>query len=222
MMKRFPTQKTNKQISFKKLLLTFLVCASVVSWMGLSTLFADEDDPADNKENTEQSFQNAAQKQHAKNVAIKAALQDPDVIASIEEAKKSGDFEKARALFKETVADNKQQISEMRAEGRGWGEIAKAFDVHPKYLGLGHYKHKSKYGAHYQPQRHHKSEIKAAKARGHKTHNMKGHRSQKNNSHNKDRGLALGHGKDKSGGHDVGHGRGNGGGNGGGHGRGKK
>ncbi len=88
MMKRFPTQKTNKQITFKKLLLTFLVCASVVSWMGISTLFADEDDPAGNKENTEQSFQNAAQKQHAKNVAIKAAVQDPDVIAAIEEAKK--------------------------------------------------------------------------------------------------------------------------------------
>ena len=218
MMKRFPTQKMNKQICFKKLLLTFLVCASVVSWMGISTLFADENDPVDNKENTEQRFQNAAQKQHAKNVAIKAALQDPDVIAAIEEAKESGDFEKARALFKETVTDNKQQISEMRAEGRGWGEIAKEFDVHPKYLGLGHYKHKSKYGAHYKTQHHNNSQIKAAKAKSHKTKSMKGHGSQKSNGYNTDKGVALGHGNDKSGGHGVGHGRGNGG----GHGRGKK
>ena len=107
------------------------------------------------------------------------------------------------------MTENTRQISEMRAEGRGWGEIAKEFDVHPRYLGLGHYKNKSKYSAHYQTQHHIKSESKAAKARSY-------------NGHNKDRGLALGHGKDKSGGHGVGHGRGNGGGNGGGHGRGKK
>ena len=195
----FPTGKTKKQISLKKILLAFFVCASMVSWIGISTLFADADDPADNMENNELSFQNTAQEQHAKNVAIKATLQDPNVIEAIEKAKESGDFEDARALFKETVADNTRQISEMRAEGRGWGEIAKEFDVHPKYLGLGHYKHKSKYSAHYQTQHHIKSENKAAKAK----------------SYN-------GHDKDKSGGHGVGHGRGNGGGNGGGHGRGKK
>jgi len=201
----FPTGKTKKQISFKKILLAFFVCAWVVTWIGISTLQADEDDPADNMENTELSFQNAAQEKHAKNVAIKAALEDPDVIDAIAEAKKSGDFEAARALFKETVADNTGQISDMRAEGRGWGEIAKEFEVHPKYLGLGHYKHKSKYRAHYQTQHHKKSESKAAKAGSY-------------NGHNKDRGLALGHAKDKSGGHGVGPGRGNAG----GHGRGKK
>ena len=222
MMNRFPTQKTNKPIFLKKFLLTFLVCVSVVSWIGISTIFADEDNPNNNSENTELSFQNAAQAKHAKNVAIKAALQDPDVIAALEEAKKSGDFEEARALFKETVADNKQQISEMRAEGRGWGEIAKEFEVHPKYLGLGHYKHKSKYGTHYQTQHHNKSAIKAAKAKNHKAQSMKGYGSQKSKDHNRDRGLAFGHGKDKSGGHGIGHGRGNSGGNGGGHGRGKK
>ena len=204
----FPTEKTKKQISLKKLILTFFVCASVVSWIGISTLFADEDDPADNMEDNELSFQNAAQEQHAKNISIKAALQDPKVIEAIEKAKESGDFKEVRALFKETVADITQQISDMRAE-RGWGEIAKEFGVHPKYLGLGHYKHKSKYAAHYQTQHHIKSKSKADKARSY-------------NGHNKDRGLALGHGKDKSGGHGVGNGRGNGGGNGGGHGRGKK
>lgn len=197
MMRLFPTVITKKQISLNKFLVAFLVCASVVTWIGISTLFADEDDPADNMENTELSFQNAAQAQHAKNVAIKAALQDPDVIAAIEKAKESGNFDEARALFKETVAHNTRQISDMRAESRGWGEIAKEFDVHPKYLGLGHYKHKAKYGAHYQTQHHIKSENKAVKAKN-------------GNGHNKERGLALGHG--------VGHGRGNGG----GHGRGKK
>jgi len=207
----FPTGKTKNQIYLKKFLLAFFVCASVFTWIGISTLFADEDDPADNMENTEHSFQNAAQEQHAKNIAIKAALQDPKVIEAISKAKESGeldDFKAARAQFKETVADITRQISDMRAE-RGWGEIAKEFGVHPKYLGLGHYKHKAKYSAHYQTQHHIKSKSKADKARSY-------------NGHNKDRGLALGHGKDKSGGHGVGHGRGNGGGNGGGHGRGKK
>jgi hypothetical protein len=196
----FPTGKTKKQISLKKFLLTFFVCVSVVTWIGISTIFADEDDPADNMENTEHSFQNAAQEQHAKNIAIKAALQDPKVIEAISKAKESGeldDFKAARAQFKETVADITQQISDMRAE-RGWGEIAKEFGVHPRYLGLGHYKHKAKYATHTK------------------------HESQNYNGHNKNRGLALGHSKDKSGGHGVGHGRGNGGGNGGGHGRGKK
>ena len=207
----FPTGETKNQISFKKILLAFFVCASVVTWIGISTIFANEDDPADNMENTEHSFQNAAQEQHAKNIAIKAALQDPKVIEAISKAKESGeldDFKAARAQFKETVADITQQISDMRAE-RGWGEIAKEFGVHPKYLGLGHYKNKSKYSAHYQTQHHIKSENKAATARSHK-------------GHNKDQDLALDHGKNKSGGHGGGNGRGNGGGNGGGHGRGKK
>lgn len=193
----FPTGKTKKQISLKKFLLAVFVCASVVTWIGISAIFANEDDPADNMENTELSFQNAAQEKHAKNVAIMAALQDPKVVEAISKAKKSGesdDFKAARALFRETVADITQQISDMRAEGKGLGVIAKEFGVHPKYLGLGHFKNKAKYGA-------------QTKLSG-----------QKHNGHNKDRGLALGHSKDKSGGHGVGHG----GGNGGGHGSGKK
>ncbi len=210
----FPTAKTKKRISLNKFLLAFLVCASVVTWIGISTLFADEDDPADNMENTEYSFQNAAQKQHAKNLAIKATLQDQAVIDAIAKAKESKDFEEARALFKETLADNTRQISDKRAEGWGWGEIAKDLGVHPKYLGLGHYKHKAKYGTHYPTQHYNKSEIKAAKAKSYKAQTMKGHASQKYNGHHKDRDPASGHG--------VGHGRGNGGGNGGGHGRGKK
>jgi hypothetical protein len=194
----FHTAKAKNQISLKKILLTFFVSASFVTWIGISTLFANEDDPAEEMQNTEHSFQNSAQERHAKNIAIKATLDDPEIIEAISKAKESGDFEEARALFKERVADNIQQILDMRAKGMGWGVIAKEFDVHPKYLGLGHYKHKSKYATHTK------------------------HESQNYNGHNKNRGLALGHSKDKSGGHGVGHGRGNGGGNGGGHGRGNK
>jgi len=237
MIRLFPTGKTKNQISLKRFLLAFFVCASVFTWIGISTIFADEDDPADNMENTEVGFQNAAQQQRTKNVATKAALQDPRVIAAIEEAKENEDFEKARALFKRAVAYYTQQISEKRAEGRGWGDILKELGLHPKYSGLGHFKNKAKYGVHYPMQHQMKSKIKAATARSFKGERMKGHgksdsasngkkygfsktkiAGQKYNDHNKKQGLALGHSKDKSGGH----GRGNGGGNGGGYGGGKK
>ena len=127
----------------------------------------------------------------------------------------------------------------------GWGDIAKELGVHPSFLGLGHYpkiaKSKAYSSAHFQM----KSEIKAATARSYQGDSTKGHgladstsngkdfgflktkhSGQKYNSDNKDRGLALGHSKDKSGGHGFGHGGGNGhvngGGNSVGHGRGKK
>jgi hypothetical protein len=241
MIRLFPTGKTKNQISFKKFLLAFFVCASVFTWIGISTIFADEDDPADNMENTEVGFQNAAQQQRTKNVAIKAALQNPEVIKAIAEAKKSGDFEAARALFKRATAYYTQQISEKRAEGRGWGDILKELGLHPKYSGLGHFKNKAKYGVHYPRQHQMKSEIKAATARSFKGEHMKGHgesdaasngnkygfsktklTGQNYSRHNKNQGLALGHSKDKSGGHGVGHGRGNEVGNSGGHGGGKK
>ena len=51
MIAQLPAKRTNKQISLKKILMAFFVCASVVTWIGISALFADEDDPADNKEN---------------------------------------------------------------------------------------------------------------------------------------------------------------------------
>jgi hypothetical protein len=233
----FPAGKTTKQIPLKKFILVSFVCAAVVAWIGISTIQADDDDPADNTENTEVGYQNGAQQQRTKNVAIKAALQDPRVIAAIEEAKESGDFEAARALFQRAVAYYTQQISDKRAEGRGWGDILKELGLHPKYSGLGHFKNKAKYGVDYPTHHQMKSEIKAATARSYKGDSMKGHgksdsasngkkfgfsktklSGQKYNDHNKNQGPALGHSKDKSGGH----GRGNGGGNGGGHGGGKK
>jgi hypothetical protein len=192
MIRLFPTYTTKKQLSLRKFLLAFLVCASVATWIGISTIQADENDPGDYMENNEVNFQNAAQEQHARNIAIKAALKDLAVIEAISNAKESGDFDAARTRFKETVADFMQQISDKRAEGWGWGNIAKYYDVHPRFLGLGHYKNKAKLAG------------------------------QNDSSQNRDQGLALGHSKDKVGGSGVGQGHGigneNGGGNGGGHG----
>lgn len=211
----FQTGKTKKKIFFKRFLLAFFVCAAVVTWIGISTILADEDDPVDNMNDNEVDFQNVAQEQHAKNVAIMAALKDPDVIEAISDAKESGNFEEARALFKETVADNMRQISDLRAEGWGWGNIARKFDVQPRYLGLGHFKNKAKYGAHYPTQHHIKSEIKTTKAAAKPG-------SPKYNDHNNDQNIALGNGKAVSGGQGVSNGRGNGRGNSGGHGKGVK
>jgi hypothetical protein len=190
------TNTTKRQLSLKKFILVFMVCSSVATWIGIATIQADENDPGGYMENNEVNFQNTAQEQHAKNIAIKAALKDPAVIEAISNAKQSGDFDAARTQFRETVADFMQQISDKRAEGWGWGNIAKYFDVHPRYLGLGHSKNNAKLDG------------------------------QNYSSQNKGQGLALGHSKDKVGGYGVGQGHGighgNGGGNGGGHGGGKK
>jgi hypothetical protein len=229
----FPAGKTKTQIPLKKLLLAFFVCAAVVTWIGISTIQADEDDPADDTENTEVGYQNGAQQQRTENVAIKAALQNPRVIAAIEEAKEDGDFEKARAVFNRAVAHYTEQISTMRAEGRGWGDILKELDVHPRYAGLGQFKNKAKYGVHYPKQHQMKSEIKAATARSFKGESIKGHGKSASASNgkksgfsktkpavqnysvnNKSQGLALGHSKGKGGGNGFGHGHSNGGGKG--------
>jgi hypothetical protein len=234
MIRLFQTGQT-KKISFKKLILTLFICASVVTWIGVSTLLANEDDPADDTENTEPSFQNATQEQRARNVAIKATLQDEEVMDAVREAKEDEDNDEARRVFKEAVADYMEQISKKRAEGEGWGVILQELGVHPRYSGLGHFKHKAKYGSHYPTHYHVKSETKAAQAKSHQKHSLKRltksdpasnskndgfsktkHVGENYSGYDKNRGLALGHRNDKSGGH--GHGRGNSG----GHGRGKK
>ena len=208
----FPTGKAKKQIPLNKFLFAFFVCASVVTWIGISTIFADENDPVDN---TETSFQNAAQAQHANNIAIMAALQDPDVI----DAKKEQDPDLAN-IINEKIAEINEEILKLRAEGNGWGYITKLKKVSPKYLGLGHRSYISS-------QLPMQSEIKAAAARSYKGNSMKGQDltdstsngkgfssprkkliGQAYSGHHKNRGLALGHSKDKGGGH--GHGNGGG------------
>ncbi len=190
-----PTSIAKKQFSLKKILLAFFICATVVTWIGISATQADETDPGDYMENGKVSFQNTAQKRHAKNIAIKAVLQDDAVMEEISDLKESGDLEAARDRFKEAVRENMQEISNRRAEGEGWGYIAKQFGVHPRYVGLGHFKNKAKLADH------------------------------DYSSQSKARGLALGHSKDKGGSYGVaqtnGNGHGKSGGNGGGHGGGK-
>ena len=129
-----------KLLSLKNFLLTFFMCATVVTWIGLSAIQADENDPGDYVENSKVDFQNAAQRQHAKNIAIKAVLQDDEVKKEISDLKESGDHEAVRSRFKEEVRQIMCEISKMRADGEGWGNIAKYYGVHPGYLGLGHFK----------------------------------------------------------------------------------
>ena len=192
MIRLFPTYTNRKQLFIKHFLLIFFICASAATWIGISTIQADDVDPGDHAGNHEVNFQNAAQEQHAKNIAIKAALQDTGLMQEISSAKDNGDVEAARTQFKEAVATYMQEISEKRAEGEGWGNIAKDYGVHPKYLGLGHFK------------------------------KNKEHAGQYYSSQNKDGGLALGHSKVKGAGQRDSNGHGNAGGNGSSQGKGKK
>jgi hypothetical protein len=113
-------ENNKKKISVKYLFLTFFVWVPMIAWLGISNLQADEDDPGNNRYESEVSFQNAAQAQHAENIATKVALQD-------------------RAKTKEGIT---QDIYDMRSSGMGWGEIAKYYGLHPSILGLGHPKSK--------------------------------------------------------------------------------
>jgi hypothetical protein len=194
MIRLFPTYTTKKQLSLKKFLLVFFICAAIAPWIGISTIQADEDetDPGEYTENNEVNFQNDAQRRHAKNLAIKMALQDDNLMDKVSEAKNNDDYDTARDLFKSAVDENMEEISKMRAEGYGWGYIAQHYKVHPKYLGLGHYKNRAK------------------------------HPGLNDSSQKEARGLALGHSKDKDGRYGVaqdgGNGHGNGVGNGNGNG----
>jgi hypothetical protein len=146
-------------------------------------------------------------------------------------------------LFRDTLKDNKAEISEMRSSGMGWGEIAKYFEVHPSVLGRG--PHKFSDNHHYAYSKHNRMqpEMEAATARNHKGEDATGHYGrgespgskgyglsrQKGPASSNGRGLALGHSKGKGNGYAAGYsagpgkgnGNGHGGGNGNGHGGGK-
>jgi len=239
-----------KQISIKNLLSILMVGIFIVIGIGVSGIWANEDDT---ENNFDFSYQNAAQAQHAHNVAIQATLQDAEVAEAIARARASKDpqyIQDAKELFHDKLEDFSEQISNMRSSGMGWGNIAKQLDVHPSFLGRGHSKFFGKHNFSYSKHSKMRSEIKAATARSYKGEDAKGHygsgaiskgksfgRSRtKGLGHSKGRGLALGHSKGKGGatlaghsaghgnghsaGHGNGHGAGNGNGNGGGHGNG--
>jgi len=101
---RFSVRNTTKPGSLKFIILTVCVAICLTAWMATAKLQASED----NMDHPDVSFQNAAQTQHAHNVAIQATLQDPRVAKAIACAKKSGDprdIRRARALFHEKMED---------------------------------------------------------------------------------------------------------------------
>jgi hypothetical protein len=102
------TGKNKKNISVKYLLLTFFVFISMISWLGISDLRADVDDPEDNTDEIEERFQNAAQEQHAENIAKEAAWQDPDWDDEDEDK------------YDEIVGDYTDEILELRLSGMGY------------------------------------------------------------------------------------------------------
>ena len=166
MIRLFSKAKAKRQISIRYLLSIFFLSAAVITGIGSSPIRAD----------TETHFQNDAQTQHAQNIAIEAAFQDEEVI----KAKNSGNFDLMNQLVDEKVSEFMERISELRASGMGWGNIAKKFEVHPGFIGLGHSKTDAKYETVFVTNRY----------------------------SSKDKGLSLGHDKDRGEGRGVGNGGG--------------
>ena len=214
------TEENKKKISVKYFLLTFFVCLSMVAWLGISDLMADEDDPDNNSDEYEVRYQNAAQAQRTDNVARQGALQDPLVNDLIDQ----GRYKTARAVYLGKVETLSRQISRMRANGMGWGDIVHKinveynYELHPSVLGLGHSPKSFKESVHHSKHSYKKSKSKMVQ----KDSDLAYANSRQNNQ---GKGLSLGHSKDKSsnggGGHSGGKGGGNGGGKGGGNGGGK-
>jgi len=220
--------KAGKQISIKNRLSILMVGIFIVIGIGISGIWANEDNTGNN---IDFSYQNTAQTLHARNVAKQATFQDPAVARALATAKATNDpqdIQDARALFHDTLKDFSQQVFAMRSSGMGWGNIAKHLDVHPSVLGRGHAKFSRKHHFSYSKHSRKRSAIKAAAAKSDKGKDAKGHHDRgtisKGIGHNQGRGLALGHGKGYAGaslaGHSAGHANGHGGGHGGGNGNG--
>ena len=210
------TGKNEKKISAKYLFLIFFVCVSMVAWLGISDLKADETDPDGKPDEYEVRYQNAAQEQRTDNVARQAAWQDPDVIELIEDSK----YKEAKKEYHRIVETLTRQITRMRAAGMGWGDILHKinmeynYDLHPSVLGLGHSPKSFKESVHHSKPSYKKSESKMVR----KDSDMAYASSRQNNQ---GKGLALGHSKNESSNRGGGHGGGNGGSKGGGSGGGK-
>ena len=97
---RFFARNTTKPGSIKFMILTVCVAICLTAWLAIAKLQASEN----NMDHPDANFQNAAQAQHAYNVATQAALQDPRVARAIARAKESRDprdIRRARRLFSE-------------------------------------------------------------------------------------------------------------------------
>ena len=120
------TGKNKRNISFKYLLLTFFVCISMVAWLGISDLRAEEGNP--------ENSTNDAQTKRLENVANEAALQDDNE-------------ENDEDFYRDLIED-------WRASDMGWGDIVHKLneepydlEIHPSVLGLGYSKKSSKEAA---------------------------------------------------------------------------
>ncbi len=195
--------KHQKKISTKYILLTFFVCISVVAWLGISDLKADENDPDENNNGSEVIFQNSAQEQKADNVARQAALQDPLVNELIEQ----GEYRHARAVYLGKVETFNDQITEWRADGMGWGWITHQLGVHSSILGRAHTPMTYREYVHHHKHSNIKPRSKKAQKHTDLAYATEGY-------HRKGKGLALGHSKNKSSNRGGGNGKGKGGGKG--------
>ena len=98
----------------------------------VATIPVSADD--NSQEDTTSHFTSHAQVQRAENLANIHAEKtvDPNLTET--------EYQEALASAADTT---KEAISEMRESGMGWGQIAHELDIHPGFLGLGHYKDKT-------------------------------------------------------------------------------
>ncbi len=172
------TGSAARQISIKNLLTIFVLGIFIVIGIGISGIWANDDTAKTNGDKDSFSYQNAAQAQHARNLAVQAAFQDPEVAEAIARAKMSKDpqdIQDAKDLFHAKMNAFSRHISDLRASGTGWGNIAKQVNVHPSYLGRGQPKPFGKHDFSYPKNAHKKSEIKAIAVRSNKAKDTKGH-----------------------------------------------
>lgn len=190
--------------------------------------------------NEESTFQNPAQAAHAENLANTVAKTDPDVqkaftaltdaekaLAAAQASRDKNAITAAQKAYDSALAKVEgalakasgtatADISAMRAQGMGWGQIAHELGVHPGTLGLGHSKGVSAT----------ERDSKTGLAVG---HSMTAGIESSEGSKGSGNAYAYGHSKGadgspgagNSGGQGGGHGGGNGGGHGGGHGNSK-
>ena len=133
-------RKIGKQPSKKILFAALTAGLLTITGIGISGLFANEDNT---DYNFDFSYQNPAQTLHARNVAKMATFQDPEVreaFARAKQSKEPQDIQDAKALFHDKLKGFSKQITDMRAADMGWGNIAKQLNVHPAVLGKVHSK----------------------------------------------------------------------------------
>lgn len=127
------------------------VLACVLMIGGQSPVFAD--DSAVGEESAPSTFQNQAQVQHAQNAADEFA-ETADLLGYFETRLAEEEDAAVRLELESIVAELHNnpdadihaiafdEVTRLREDGMGWGEIAHALGVHPSVLGLGHTKTK--------------------------------------------------------------------------------